>query len=61
MTNLPATLNYFLRGIGVTPNKGRDLLSYLSFEPNYMQSLLKLGYEDTIRQKDQVLEFFELD
>lgn len=61
MTRLPGTLNYFLRGIGVTPHKGRDLLSYLSFDPDYLQSLLKLGYEDTIRKKDQVLEFFELD
>lgn len=61
MTRLPGTLNYFLRGIGVTSHKGRDLLSYLSFDPDYLQSLLKLGYEDTIRKKDQVLEFFELD
>lgn len=59
MTTLPPTLNYVLRGIGVTPHKGKDLLSYLSFEPNYMQSLLKLGYEDTIRKKDQILDFFE--
>ena len=50
MTTLPATLSYVLRGIGVTPHKGKDLLSYLSFEQVYMQSLLKLGYEDTIRK-----------
>lgn len=59
MTHLPTGLNYVLRGIGVTPHKGRDLLSYLAFEPDYLQSLLKLGYEDTIRKKDQILEFFE--
>lgn len=61
MTTLPATFSYLLRGIGVTPHKGKDLLSYISFEPNYMQSLLKLGYEDTIRKKDDVLDFFEED
>lgn len=61
MTTLPATLSYLLRGIGVTPNKGKDLLSYLSFEPDYMQSLLKLGYQDTIRRKDDILDFFEED
>lgn len=61
MTTLPPTLNYVLRGIGVTPHKGKDLLSYLSFEPDYIQSLLKLGYEDTIRKKEHILEFFEED
>ena len=61
MTTLPATLSYLLRGIGVTPHKGKDLLSYLSFEPDYIQSLLNLGYEDTIRKKDDVLDFFEED
>lgn len=61
MTRLPGALNYLLRGIGVTPVKGRDLLSYLSFEPGYLQSLLKLGYEDTIRRKEQVQEFFEIE
>lgn len=61
MTTLPPSLSYVLRGIGVTPHKGKDLLSYLSFEGDYMQSLLKLGYEDTIRKKDRILEFFEED
>jgi len=61
MARLPGTLRYLLKGIGLSETKGLDLLSYLSFEPKYVGSLLELGYEDTLRRKDQVLEFFSTD
>lgn len=57
--NLPYAMSYLLRGIGVTENKGKDLLSFLSFDSKYITSLLELGYQDTERRKDQVLDFFE--
>lgn len=60
LKHLPVTFNYLLRGLGVTNNKGRDLLSYLAFEPQYMQSLLELGFEDTVKKKHEVLEFFKV-
>lgn len=58
-SKLPAAMNYFLRGIGVAGNKGVDLLSFLSFEPKYLRSLLELGYEDTVRIKNEVQDFFD--
>jgi NTE family protein len=58
LARLPATLRYLLKGLGLTEQKGLDLLSYLSFEPKYLRSLLELGYEDTIKRKDEVLSFF---
>ncbi|WP_413288460.1 patatin-like phospholipase family protein [Bdellovibrio sp. HCB337] len=59
LSRLPATLRFLLKGIGLKKNRGADLLTYLSFEPKYIRSLLELGYEDTLSKKDQVLAFFE--
>lgn len=56
--SLPSTLRFLLRGIGMREGKGADLLSYLSFEPEYMQSLLNLGYQDTMEREKEVREFF---
>jgi NTE family protein len=57
--NMPYAMSYLLRGIGVSDYKGKDLLSFLCFESKYMSSLLELGYEDTLRKKDQVVDFFD--
>jgi NTE family protein len=59
LDRLPLALNYSLRGLGVTDDKGKDLLSYLAFEPQYMAKLLDLGYEDTIKKKAEIKHFFE--
>lgn len=58
---MPRTLRFFLKGLGLKEQQGADLLSYLAFEPRYMKKLLELGYEDTIQKKHQILEFFDLD
>lgn len=55
---LPATLRFLLKGIGLKDNRGLDLLSYLSFEPQYLRSLLESGYEDTMKRKDEIKDFF---
>jgi NTE family protein len=57
---MPGTLRFFLKGLGLQEEKGADLLSYLAFEPKYIQKLLELGYEDTVLRKDQILEFFQI-
>jgi len=59
LAKMPRTLRFFLKGLGMTSDKGTDLLSYLAFEPKYLISLLELGYEDTMSKKYQVLEFFD--
>jgi NTE family protein len=53
----PAMLRYLLKGIGATGNAGEDLLSYLAFEPIYVQRVMDLGYSDTIARRDEVAEF----
>jgi NTE family protein len=59
LSRLPLPMAFLLRGIGVSAEKGQDLLSYLAFEPKFINSLLELGYEDAIKKKYQILEFFE--
>jgi NTE family protein len=55
--NFPRMLRYLLRGIGATGATGWDLLSYLAFEPGYIDRLLELGYDDTIARRAEILEF----
>ena len=54
---LPASLRYLLKGIGVSGNEGLDLLSYLAFDSSYTEALIEIGYEDTLKQGPQLLEF----
>jgi NTE family protein len=54
----PAMLRYLLKGIGATGNAGEDLLSYLAFEPIYLQRVMDLGYADTYARRAEIEEFF---
>lgn len=54
---LPATLKYLLKGIGVTEEDGSDLISYLAFDTSFTTPLIELGYEDTFKRKQELLQF----
>ena len=54
----PSTLRYLFKGIGMDRHKGTDMLSYLLFEKKHIASLLELGYQDGLAQKEQILAFF---
>jgi NTE family protein len=54
---LPPTLRYLLKGIGVSDKEGLDLLSYLAFDKSYTIPLMELGYEDTIKKKAEIQDF----
>lgn len=54
---LPATLRYLLKGIGVSDKEGLDLLSYLAFDQSYTVPLMDLGYDDTYKMKSQIEDF----
>lgn len=56
--SFPRTLRHLLRGIGATGDSGWDLVSYLAFEPAYVERLMDLGYEDTYARRDEVAAFF---
>ncbi|MGZ3690667.1 MAG: patatin-like phospholipase family protein [Pseudobdellovibrio sp.] len=59
LSRMPSTLAYMLRGIGVSDTKGFDLLSYLAFEPDFLNELVRSGREDTMQRKDEILTFVE--
>ncbi len=54
----PVMLRYLLKGIGASGQAGEDLLSYLAFEPIYVQRVMELGYADTIARRDEIEDFF---
>lgn len=54
---LPQMLRYLLRGIGVAGNEGTDLLSYLAFDASYTKPLVELGYDDTMKMKEEIKRF----
>jgi NTE family protein len=54
---LPWPVRAMLRGLGAMNRSGGALVSYLLFEPPYMQALIDLGYGDTMARKDEVQSF----
>ena len=56
---MPTLLRYFLKSIGITGMAGLDLLSYLAFDSSYTQQVVELGYEDTMKRKKEILNFFD--
>jgi len=64
LASMPAATRRFLRVLGVTAANRRQsgaggaLLSYLLFEGSYTRALMELGYLDTMRRADAVLDFF---
>ncbi|HEX4911342.1 MAG TPA: patatin-like phospholipase family protein [Permianibacter sp.] len=56
---LPRTARFFFRRIGISGRSGSTILSYLLFESGYTKELIALGYEDGMRQRDEILQFFQ--
>lgn len=50
-------LRHFLAGLGASEHHGSDLLSYLAFEKSYTSRLLRLGFDDVIKDKERILEW----
>lgn len=54
---LPWSIKTLLRGIGAYSKTDSSFMSYLLFEKGYCNALIKLGYEDTLREKENILHF----
>ncbi len=56
-TSLPFLLRYLMGAFGSKEQSG-DLLSFLLFESDYCKTLIDIGYQDAIAQKDAIKDFF---
>ena len=57
VASLPWTIRFLLRSVGAMRRGGANLASYLLFERGYCNELIDLGYNDTIRRRDEVESF----
>lgn len=55
----PWMLRHLLRGLGASEAKGRDLLSYLSFDSSYTVPIMELGHADALARREEIRAFFE--
>ena len=51
------TFKFLLKGIRAESARGKGVLSYLAFEPDYTTKLLELGYRDVMSQADELRKF----
>ncbi|MFT5759422.1 MAG: NTE family protein [Alteromonadaceae bacterium] len=57
---LPLSIRLLLRTIGITNDSESSIISYLLFDKNYCQELIKLGYKDAMEKETQIREFLSL-
>ena len=55
--SLPWTIRFLMRSVGAMRRGGANLASYLLFERGYCNELIDLGYNDTIKRRDEVEAF----
>jgi NTE family protein len=55
--SLPWTIRSFLRSVGAMRRGGANLASYLLFERGYCNELIELGYNDTMKRREEVEAF----
>ncbi|PJG58901.1 patatin-like phospholipase family protein [Aeromonas cavernicola] len=58
---LPAHVRRLLRVLGVKGDEASSLASFLMFIPGYCQHLIRLGYQDTLKERARVADFLALD
>ncbi|HXF78798.1 MAG TPA: patatin-like phospholipase family protein [Usitatibacter sp.] len=55
--SLPWTIRFLLRSVGAMRRGGANLASYLLFERGYVNELIELGYQDTLKRREEVEAF----
>lgn len=55
--DLPRVIRGLLQTVGAMKRTGSNLVSYLLFEKSYCRALIRLGYSDTMAQKDDLAAF----
>jgi NTE family protein len=57
---MPSAIRLLLKFIGISKKSESELISYLMFDKAFTEELIKLGYEDGLKQKDEIMAFLEL-
>lgn len=57
----PWPMRILMRGLGAYRRGGGELLSYLLFEKPYCRELMQLGYDDTVKRRDEVLRLLSVE
>jgi NTE family protein len=55
---LPPIIRYLLKGLG-TIDEASEIVSYLLFDPSFCTQLIEIGYEDGMKQKEEIKRFLE--
>jgi NTE family protein len=58
-SELPWTIRLLLRMVGAMPHSGGILVSYLLSEGKFCRALIDLGYQDALKQRDEILRFLD--
>ena len=58
---LPRTIRTLLYTVGALKKGGSNLISYLLFEKGYCRALIKLGYDDAMKQRADLMQFLGLE
>jgi NTE family protein len=59
MAGLPPMLRFLISGLG-SAHESSEILSYLTFDPLYLNALVDLGYYDVMKQKENLTQFLRL-
>jgi NTE family protein len=59
MEGLPQMLRFLISGLG-SAHESSEILSYLTFDPLYLNALVDLGYYDIMKQRENLLQFLSL-
>lgn len=54
---IPPVVRFLLRGLGAERGNSSDMLSYLLFVPEYLSTLVELGYADARQEHDRLYKF----
>ena len=57
VSTLPLTIRSLLFTLGALKKSGSNLVSYLLFEREFCRALIKLGYQDTMLRRDELMRF----
>ncbi len=55
VSRLPRSIRYLIDGLG-TSGEASEMISYLLFDPDYCRYLVDMGYRDTMRHEENVVQ-----